>query len=123
MVTDNYTIGQRIAKLRKERGITQVQFAEIMNISVKHCSAVERGASCYSFDKLIEVASYFDCSVDYLLRGIDENDVVSQLPPTILEIMKSDDEREKALLQNYLRLYTKLRKPDTPEEEDASQKS
>jgi transcriptional regulator with XRE-family HTH domain len=110
MMTEAYAaIGQRVAKLRKERGLTQAQFAELLNISVKHCSSVERGASCFSFEKLIEVADLLDCSADYLLRGIDARDVTNQLPPTILSIMESDDEEEKELLQEYLRQYTKLR--------------
>jgi transcriptional regulator with XRE-family HTH domain len=110
MVTESYAaIGQRIAKLRRDRGLTQAQFAELLNISIKHCSAVERGASSFSLEKMIEVATFFDCSTDYLLRGINSQDVTNQLPATLLEIMESDDEEEKELLLEYLRQYTKLR--------------
>ena len=39
----NKLIGERIAKLRKENHMTQAMLAEKLNISVKHCSAIECG--------------------------------------------------------------------------------
>jgi transcriptional regulator with XRE-family HTH domain len=108
-MSNYYDMGQRIAKLRREHNLTQERFAELMDISVKHCSAVERGVSTYSYEKLIEVAEFFDCSTDYLLRGVLPDDFSNQIPNTIINIMHSDDEHEKALLREYLRLYVKLR--------------
>ena len=37
----NKLIGERIAKLRKENHMTQAMLAEKLNISVRHCSAIE----------------------------------------------------------------------------------
>jgi transcriptional regulator with XRE-family HTH domain len=105
----NFEIGQRIAALRRKQHITQETFAEFMNISVKHCSAVERGVSAFSLEKLMKAADFFNCSMDYLLRGFNSSDVSGQLPYTILEIIRSDDEKEKALLNEYLQMYTRLR--------------
>lgn len=104
-----FEIGQRIAALRKERHITQEKFAEILNISVKHCSEVERGLSSLSLEKLIFVADYFDCSMDYLIHGTVSDDLSLSFPSTMIEIMRSDDEHEKAMLNEYLRMYAKLR--------------
>jgi transcriptional regulator with XRE-family HTH domain len=106
----NYEIGQRIATLRREQHITQEAFAESMNISVKHCSAVERGVSAFSLEKLINTADYFDCSMDFLLRGNKSSDISSQLPGTIVEIFRSNDDREKTLLYEYLQMYSRLRR-------------
>lgn len=44
-------IGKRIAKLRKENKMTQSQLAEILDISVKHVSEIERGITCLSLEK------------------------------------------------------------------------
>ncbi|MDD6207583.1 MAG: helix-turn-helix transcriptional regulator [Clostridiales bacterium] len=104
-----YEIGQRIASLRKEHHITQEQFAEIMDISVKHCSEVERGLSSLSLEKLISVSDYFDCSMDYLVHGTDPDNLTLSFPNTMIEIMRSDNEKEKELLNEYLRMYAKLR--------------
>lgn len=110
-------IGERIGNLRRERHVTQEEFAEAMDISVKHRSHVERGLSCYSLEKLIEVADYFDVSMDYIIHGTNPDDIVLSFPPTMIEIMSSDDEKEKSLLREYLNLYSKLRKGE-PETED-----
>ncbi len=36
-------LGQRIARLRKERGLTQVQLAEILGVSQQHMQSFEKG--------------------------------------------------------------------------------
>ena len=46
----NTSIGSRIAKLHKEQSMTQKQFAEKLDISIKHCSSVERGLSSLSLE-------------------------------------------------------------------------
>ena len=52
-------IGKRIAKLRKENKMTQSQLAEILDISVKHVSEIERGITCLSLEKLNLLWRYF----------------------------------------------------------------
>lgn len=102
-------IGKRIGDLRRERHITQEEFAEAMDISVKHCSHVERGMASYSLEKLIDVADYFNVSIDYIVRGTNHDDIALSFPPSMVEIMRSDDENEKSLLREYLNLYSRLR--------------
>ena len=38
-------VGQRIRAMRKKRGMTQEQLAELAEISPQHCSGIETGAS------------------------------------------------------------------------------
>ena len=116
---DYYTeMGKRIGDLRREKHVTQEAFAEALDISVKHCSHVERGLSCYSLEKLIEVADYFDVSMDYIINGTNPDDISLSFPPTMVKIMRSNDEKEKSLLREYLNLYSKLRsgEPNTEDE-------
>ena len=107
----NYEIGHRIASIRKLNNVTQEKLAEILDISVKHCSEVERGISMLSLDKLIFFSEYFKCNLDYLLKGIsiDEN-LISFFPKDIIEILSSNDESEKKILLEYIQMYLKLRK-------------
>ena len=65
----NKLIGERIAKLRKENHMTQAMLAEKLNISVRHCSAIECGNARLSIEKLIEVADLFHVTLDYLILG------------------------------------------------------
>lgn len=111
----NASIGSRIAKSRKEHGLTQEQFAEKLDISIKHCSSVERGLSRLSLEKLIEVSKLFDVSLDYLIKGEStisycaEHYASTDLPSSILSIISSKKASEIELLQEYLRLYSKIR--------------
>ena len=102
----NQEIGQRIARLRKEHAMTQEDLAEKLNISIKHCSAVERGASSLSLEKLITVCELFHTSMDYLTRGTQES------LESILEIVEPYSETEKKVLKEYLILFRKIRNLD-----------
>lgn len=102
-------IGQRIALLRQENHITQAQLAEKLDISVKHCSEVERGLSCLSLEKLITLCSILSTNLDYLIRGIDNRTPTeSTIPTYVIEVFNTGDTREKALLQDYLLLFKKF---------------
>ncbi len=64
-------IGETIKKLRKEREITQEEFAEVLGVSCQSVSRWENGA-CYPDMELIPtIAGFFAVSVDKLL-GVDE---------------------------------------------------
>lgn len=111
----NAIIGTKIAVLRKLHGLTQEQLAEKLDISIKHCSSVERGLSCFSLEKLIEISDLFDVSLDYLIKerptkSISCECVCDDFPPPIVDIMRSGNETEIKLLNEYLNLYSKLRK-------------
>ena len=64
-------IGETLKRLRKERDITQEQFAEFLNVSCQSVSRWENN-TCYPDIELIPViAEFFAISTDVLL-GIDE---------------------------------------------------
>ena len=64
-------IGETIKKLRKERDITQEEFAEILGVSCQSVSRWENN-SCYPDIELIPtIVAFFDISTDKLM-GIDD---------------------------------------------------
>ena len=64
-------IGETIKKLRKEREITQEEFAEVLGVSCQSVSRWENN-SCYPDIELIPtIAAFFDISTDKLM-GIDK---------------------------------------------------
>ena len=101
-------MGARIAALREANHFTQEKLAEALGISIKHQSAVERGKSRYSYEKLLLFCRLCDCSTDYIFYG-RKPDALSELPADILMILSSGDREEVRLLKNYLQLYVKLR--------------
>lgn len=61
--------GERIQKLRKQRGLTQQELADQVGITVSNLSKLERGIQGLSIDLLIELAVFFDTSMDYIALG------------------------------------------------------
>ena len=67
-------IANNIIKLRKDKKITQVEFAEKINYSDKAVSKWERAESVPDIIVLKQIADFFGVSVDYLLNTHDENE-------------------------------------------------
>ncbi len=89
-----------IKKLRQEKGLTQTQLADLMNIDQTTVSKWELGKATPDTPILIRLAAYFDVSTDYLLG-------LSQLfyPDKI----KSEVPEEQELLNLFRKLPTDLR--------------
>ena len=64
------TIGERIAGLRKQKHLTQIQLAEKLHISDKAVSKWESNKSDPSLEMLIALSDYFKCTIDYLVKGV-----------------------------------------------------
>ena len=61
--------GKFIASCRKEKGLTQAQLAEKLNITDRAVSKWETGKSLPTTDQIILLSEIFDCSLDTLLKG------------------------------------------------------
>lgn len=81
--------GKRIAKLRKERGLTQDQLAEKLNISTSNLGKLERGLQGVSIDLLIEIGFFFNVSTDYILFGeeIQRQEVIADIDSVIAKMV------------------------------------
>ena len=103
-------IGKRVFHLRKMSGLTQENIAEMLNCSVKHVSEAERGSTLFSIEKMMILSDYFNCSLDYLIRGSDSKDITSIIPPSLVEVLRSNDDEESNLLFSYLDMYSRIKK-------------
>ena len=63
------TLGQRISKLRKEKGLTQEELANKFNISTQAISKWENDYSSPDISVLLELSKILGVSVEYLLSG------------------------------------------------------
>lgn len=63
------SIGETIATLRKEKGMTQSQLAEKMNVTDKAVSKWERDLSCPDINSISKLADIFGISVEELLKA------------------------------------------------------
>ena len=62
-------IGEKIAFLRKEKGMTQSQLAEKMNVTDKAVSKWERNLSCPDINTISKLADILEISVEELLQA------------------------------------------------------
>ena len=60
-------LAENIRMLRKERGLTQEQLAEAMGITVGTVSKWETGSCVPDVSLMMELAEFFETSVDVLL--------------------------------------------------------
>ena len=82
-------LGQRIAGFRRSKGISQLCFAEMADISKEHLSNLERGNKMPSAKTLVQISMALEVSMEELI-GLDSNQ-------THLEI----DSRLQHLIQKY----------------------
>lgn len=61
------TLSQNIRALRRERSMTQEQLSEALGVSVGTVSKWESGASVPELETIVELAEFFETSVDVLL--------------------------------------------------------
>ncbi|MBR3382646.1 MAG: helix-turn-helix transcriptional regulator [Clostridia bacterium] len=68
-------IGRRVNELRTGHQISLDQLADAVNCTRDHLYRAERGEPRHGFsiDILIEIARYFDVSLDYLILGVEGN--------------------------------------------------
>lgn len=64
------TVGERVRLLRDKK--TLAEFAENLGVSGSQISAVETGKSKMSFELAEKICSLYDCTMDWLIRGIGE---------------------------------------------------
>lgn len=64
--------GNRLKELRQQHGLTQAELANILDLGPTAISNYEANRNEPSFEKLVQLANYFDVSCDYLLGMSDK---------------------------------------------------
>lgn len=102
-------MGSRIAEIRRSHNVTQEALAEVLDVSPKHISHTECGTSTLSLKNLVQFCNLFHCSLDYVVLGKTTDEVLSQIPASIVQILYSDNKEELDRLNRYLQVYAELR--------------
>ena len=70
-------MGNKIARKRKDLGMTQITLAEELNVTRQTVSRWEAGTVLPDIDKISDIASILGVSCDYLLKdGISEEETI-----------------------------------------------
>ena len=86
-------LAQNIRALRKERRLTQEQLAEVLRVSVGAVYKWEAGLSQPDLETIMELADFFDTSVDALL-GYEMKD--NRLQATVERLKRCRDEKDRS---------------------------
>lgn len=66
---DMYVFPLKVLKMtRIKKGVTQLEMAEHLNISLQFYSQIERGVNRLSYKNALKIAEYLNCSTDELFK-------------------------------------------------------
>ena len=83
------SIGETIASLRKQKGMTQNELAEKMNVTDKAVSKWERDLSCPDINTISKLADILDVSVEELLKAKKKENSNTKMKDLINLILKA----------------------------------
>lgn len=97
---DQIKIGKFIAQCRKQKKLTQMQLAEMLNITDKAISKWERGLSLPDSSIMLELCDILGITVNDLLSGeaITMDNYNKQLEKNLFEVIKEKQDADKRLL-------------------------
>lgn len=94
----NYiALGKEIRDLRRKRGLTQEQLAELADLSTPYVSHLERGTKKLSLAVLVRLSESLGVTVDRLLTGNQEIDKTA-FYFEVQELLEDCTVRERAVL-------------------------
>ena len=93
-------IGEKINELRIKKDLTQQALAKSLGVTRSSVNAWEMGISIPTIEKIIDIATFFQVSVDYLL-GTDNKLTVD---------ISSLNETEKKYVYNLISIFLESKK-------------
>ena len=92
---DQTKIGNFLKELRKEKGITQAQLAEALNVSGRTVSRWETGSNMPDISILVDIADYYDISIPEIINGERKSEKMNEEERKIAETMSDYATTEK----------------------------
>ena len=94
-----FKLNEQIVLLRKAKGITQEELAQVLGVTNQAVSKWESAQCCPDIQLLPDIATYFDVSVDQLMgyRGIDTSDNLLLYLRTAMNNAQTGDDAKLAL--------------------------
>lgn len=105
----DYSIGNRIARLRKSAGLTQAELSALIGINEKNLSAIERGKNGIAMNTLVALCKTLHASADYILFG--EASISTNTP--LQKLIAQLDPKHQMYAEQFIELYIKACKDMT----------
>ncbi|MBO5281914.1 MAG: helix-turn-helix transcriptional regulator [Lachnospiraceae bacterium] len=103
---DQKKIGGFLKELRKEKGMTQEQLAEYLNVSGRTVSRWETGSNMPDLDILIQLADYYEEDIRTLLDGERKSEKMNkEVEETILKVADYSNQEKERLTRRMCILF------------------
>lgn len=103
---DQKKIGSFLRELRTEKGLTQEQLAERLNVSGRTISRWENGNNMPDLSIIVELADFYSIDIRELLNGERKSDIVNEDLKETLEMVSEYTTAEKENIKKKLSAYT-----------------
>lgn len=78
LIFDRHTIGEKLLRLRKRRGLTQAEVAEAASLSDRAYADIERGTVNMRVDTMLRICAVLRITPDEILTDDDESIALRQ---------------------------------------------
>ncbi len=97
---DLQKIGMFLKELRKEKGLTQEQLAETLNVSRRTISRWETGNNMPDLDLMVEMADFYQVDLRELMNGERKNEQMDkEMKETVLQVADYSNEEKARMLR------------------------
>lgn len=106
MVIDYYSLGKRIAAIRKKRNLTQEKLAEMTDLANNYISNIETGRSIPSLETIIKLCESLDVTPDEMLVGTSVRQE-NYIADATYEKLKKLDPRDRRIVDGVIDVLEK----------------
>ena len=103
---DQKKIGSFLKELRKEKGITQEEFAEKLNVSGRTVSRWETGANMPDISLLVEISEFFDVSIPEIINGERKSENMNEEVKEVVDKLSDYANAEKETIIKNIRVHS-----------------
>lgn len=103
---DQKRIGGFIKELRKAKGITQEQFAEILGVSGRTVSRWETGNNMPDISLLVEIAEFLEVSIPEIINGERKSEKMNEEVKEVAETLSDYASAEKETMIKDVRMHS-----------------
>ena len=103
---DQKKIGNFLKELRKEKGITQEEFAEKLDVSGRTVSRWETGVNMPDISLLVEISEFFDVSIPEIINGERKSEIMNEEVKEVAEKLSDYANTEKETIIRNIRIHS-----------------
>lgn len=98
METDNESLGARLARLRKAKGLSQEQLRKLAGVGQSTIASIENGSRTKVPGSLIDIAHALGVDAYYLKYGVTTMIAGDKIINEVVELLKKTEKEGKAVV-------------------------